>query len=121
MDSFGGERWSSGRQLLGKTAAVGDSVEIVWPASDAAPRKLVLYATQAPDYATLRFHVHGQPVATTFDGFANAVQPAAAFPLGVFAPRDGQFTLRIEVAGANPAAKGAKYFFGLDCLMLEKP
>jgi len=121
MDPFGGERWSNGRHLLGKTADVGYSVEIEWPAPDAAPRKLVLHATQAPDYATLRFRVNGQPVAATLDGYAPAVQPAPAFVLGAFAPRDGKFALRVEVAGANPAAKGAKYFFGLDCVTLEKP
>ena len=121
MDPFGGERWSGGRHLLGKTTAVGDSVEIEWPAADAAPRKLVLYATQAPDYAALRFQVNGRNVPTTFDGYADAVQPAPAFVLGSFAPRDGKFTLRIEVAWANASAKGAKYFFGLDCVVMEKP
>jgi len=121
MDPFGGERWSNGRHLLGKTTAVGDSVEIEWPAPDAAPRKLVLYATQAPDYATLRLRVNGQHVAATFDGYADSVQPAPAFPLGVFAPRDGKFKLRVEVAEANPAAKGAQYYFGLDCVVMEKP
>ena len=121
MDPFGGERWSNGRHLLGQAKAIANSVEIEWPAPDAAPRKLVLYATQAPDYATLRFRVNDQDVAATFDGYANVVQPAPAFTLGVFAPRDGKFTLRAEVAGANSAARGAKYFFGLDCVVLEKP
>ena len=119
MDPFGGDRWSQGRHLLGKATAVGDWVEVEWPAPAAAPRKLVLYATQAPDYATLRFRVNGQDVAATFDGYADAVQPGPAFALGVFAPRDGKFVLRAEVAGANPAAKGAKYFFGLDCVILS--
>jgi hypothetical protein len=81
----------------------------------------VLYATQAPDYATLRFRVNGQPVAETFDGYAAGVRPAPGFLLGVFAPYDGKFTLRAEVAGANPAAQGAKYYFGLDCVIPEKP
>ena len=121
MDPFGGERWSNGRHLLGQATAVGDFVEIEWAAPDAAPRKLMLYATQAPDYATLRFRVNGQNVAATFDGYAKSVQPAPAFPLGLFAPQDGKFTLRAEVMGANPAAKGAKYFFGLDYVILEKP
>lgn len=121
MDPFGGERWSNGRQLLGKTTAIGDWVEIELAAPDVAPRTLVLYATQAPDYATLRFRVNGQPVAATFDGYGNSVRPAPAFPLGVFAPHDGEFTLRIEVSGANPAASGAKYFWGLDCVTLEQP
>lgn len=121
MAPFGGERWSGGRHLLGKTTAVGDSVEIEFAAPDAAPRKLVLYATQAPDYATLRFQVNGQNVAKTFDGHAPGVQPGPALVLGTFEPRDGKFRLRLEVAGANPASKGAKYFWGLDYVILEKP
>ena len=100
---------------------MGDFVELEWSAPDAAPRKLVLYATQAPDYAVLRFRVNGQVVDATFDGYAASVQPAPAFPLGLFPPRDGKFRLRVEVAGANRAAKGAKYFFGLDCVIAEKP
>jgi hypothetical protein len=96
-------------------------VEIEVPSPDATPRKLVLYATQAPDFATLRFQVNGRETAGPLDCRAAAVQPAPAFVLGVFAPRDGKLTLRAEVAGTNPAAIGAKYFFGLDCVMLEKP
>lgn len=121
MDPFGGARWSNGRQLLGKTAVLGDFVEAEWPAPDATARKLVLYATQAPDYAILRFRVNGQAVPETFDGYAESVQTAPGFVLGVFEPLDGKFTLRAEVAGANPAAKGAKHFLGLDCVVLEPP
>ncbi len=120
MQPFGGDRWSGGKHLLGKATAVGDSVEIELPAPDALPRKLVLYATQAPDYATLRFQVNGRAVAAPFDGYAATVQPAAAVVLGAFEPRDGKFRLRIEVVGANPASKGAKYFWGLDCVIIEK-
>ena len=121
MGSFD-DRWSNGQHLLGKATAVGDFVEIECSAPDATPRKLVLQATQAPDYGILRFSVNGQTVPATFDGYANAVQPAPApFVLGVFMPRDGKFVIRVEVAGANPAAQGAKYFFGLDYLILEKP
>lgn len=121
MDPFGGERWSGGHQLLGKTTAVGDRVEIQFSAADAAPRRLVLYGTQAPDYGRLRFRVNGQPVSETCDGYAPEVQPAVPFALGVFAPVEGKFTMQIEVTGANPAAGGAKYYFGIDCLTVEKP
>ena len=121
MFPFGGERWSNGHQLLGKSTAPGDFAEIEFAASDATPRKLVLYATQAPDYAKLRFQVNGQDVAGTFDGYAKAVQPGPAFSLGVFAPQEGKFTLRAEVTGANLAANGPKYYFGLDCVIGEKP
>ena len=116
-----GERWSNGNQLLGKTTAVGDSVEIEIPCPDNAPRKLVLYATQAPDFATLRFQVNGRAAVGILDGHADSVQPVAVFALGVFTPRDGKCTLRAEVVGTNPASIGAKYFFGLDCVVLEKP
>ena len=116
-----GERWSNGNQLLAKATAVGDSVEIEIPCPDNAPRKLVLYATQAPDFATLRFQVNGRAAVGILDGHADSVQPAAVFALGVFTPRDGKFTLRAEVVGTNPASIGAKYFFGLDCVVLEKP
>ncbi len=121
MAAFGSERWSNGRQMLGKTTAVGDAVDLEFRAPDAAPRKLVLYPTQAPDYGVLRFQVNGQPVAATFDGYATGVQPAPACVLGTFTPRDGKFSLRVEVADANPAALDAKYYFGLDCVVLEKP
>jgi hypothetical protein len=49
------------------------------------------------------------------------VQPAPAFVLGKFEPRHGKFTLRVKVTGTSPLSKGAKYFFGLDCVISEKP
>jgi len=73
------------------------------------------------DYATLRFQVNGQNVARTFDDYAPAVQPAPAFALGTLEPRDRKFKLRLEITGVNPAAKGAKYLWGLDHMILEKP
>jgi len=107
--------------MVGLHRAVLQEERQEFAAPGTAPRKLVLYATQAPDYATLQFRVNGQDLPAKFDGYAASVQPAAAFLLGTFEPRDGKFTLRAEVAGANPAAKGAMYFFGLDCVILEKP
>lgn len=118
MEPFGGERWSGGAQLLGKPKAVGDFVELQVPAPVTAPRQLLLYVTQAPDYGTLRFSVNGQVVPATFDGYANQVRPASVVNLGKFTPRDGSYDLRVEVVGANPAATGQKYLFGLDCLLL---
>jgi hypothetical protein len=120
MEPFDATRWSGGAQLLGLPKAVGDFVEVAVPAPDEAPRQAVLYATRAPDYGRLRFSVNGQ-AAATFDGYARDVEPAAALPLGVFAPRAGRYTLRLEVIGTNPAATGAKYLFGLDCVELIKP
>jgi hypothetical protein len=121
MEAFGAERWSGGAQLLVVPKAVGDWVEIQAPAPDPSPRRLVLFATQARDYGQLRFWVNDEPVRATLDGYAPEVQPAAPLVLGVFQPREGGFKLRVEVTGANPAATGAKWMFGLDCLVLENP
>ena len=116
-----GEQWSNSHQLLGKSAAVGDATEIEFAAPDAAPHKLILYATQAPDYGRLRFQVNGQDVGNAFDGYAPGVCVAPDLVLGTFESRNGKYRLRVEVDGANSAAKGAKYFWGLDCVVLEKP
>ena len=49
------------------------------------------------------------------------IHPTVQALLGVFQPRAGGFTLRVGVTGANPAATGAKWLFGLDCLARENP
>ena len=41
--------------------------------------------------------------------------------MGIYKPRHGKFVLRAEVLGANLAATGGKYFFGLDAVVLENP
>jgi hypothetical protein len=121
MEPFGADRWSGGAQLLIRPNRVGDFVEIQVPSPDDASRELVLYATRAPDYGILRFSINGQDVAAPFDGYAQDVRPAEPIFLGMFAPRAGTYTLRVTVAGANPAATGAKNLCGLDCVKLVKP
>jgi len=119
MEPFGGERWSNGRHLLGKTTRIGDRVDIEWLPSDTTPQHILLYATQAPDYGRLRFYVNGEKALSLFDGYAPAVQPAPALDLGVFKPKDGKFILTVEVEGANTASVGARYYFGLDCVVMK--
>lgn len=118
MSPWGSERWSSGHQLTVKARNVGDFVELEVPAPDNKPRVIHLHATRAPDFGVLRFIVQGKPIDATFDGYADKVQPAEPFTLGTFTPEQGKLVLRIEVSGANPKSKGARYFFGLDCITL---
>jgi hypothetical protein len=84
-------------------------------------KKVTLHATKSYDYGILRLTVNGKQAAKDFDGYA--AQPVLSGPveLGVFEPKDGQFVLRVEVVGANPAAKGPKYFLGLDAVVLSAP
>jgi Protein of unknown function (DUF2961) len=121
MSPWDAEKWSGGHQLTVFARKVGDFVELEVPAPDANARQIVLHATQAPDYGILKSTVNGQPVAATLDGYAPKVQPAAPLRLGIFTPENGKFILRAEVTGANPQAVGAKYLFGLDCVILENP
>jgi hypothetical protein len=65
--------------------------------------------------------VNGNATTGTFDGYAEKPTPTGPMNLGIHKPEQGLFVIRAEVAGANPAATGAKYFFGLDAVLLEKP
>jgi hypothetical protein len=119
MDPWGRERWSGGCQLLVKPNQAGDFIELAVPAPDGRAKELVLYATKAPDYGVLNFMVNGQPSKALFDGYSDKVEPAAPLQLGTFTPDNGRFILRVKVVGANPQSSGAKYLFGLDCVVLE--
>jgi len=121
MSPWGAEKWSGGHQLTVFARKIGDFVELEVPVPDAKAQQIVLHATQAPDYGIVEFTVNGQPVAATLDGYAPKVQPAAPVRFGVFTPENSKFILRAEVTGANSQSVGAKYLFGLDCVILEKP
>jgi len=119
MAPWGPGRWSRGAILLFAGEAVGDFIEVVVPAPDAAPRLLSIRASRAPDYGILRFSVNGEPVAATFDGYAEAVEPGPPLALGRFRPRDGRFVIRVSVAGVNARATGVKALVGLDYVTLS--
>ncbi len=116
-----GDGWSGDSQLFVRPRVVGEFVELSLPAVEPGARKLVLHATKAADYGVLRFTVNGRAIASTFDGYADRPRPSGPIELGVHEPRDGRFVLRAEVIGANPAATGARYCFGLDAVVVEKP
>jgi hypothetical protein len=113
-----GAKWSSDTHLVVKAAKPGDFVELRFAAPNGLHR-VVLYATRAPDFGILKFTLNGAPATREFDGYASTVLPSGRIDLGVCMVTNGTLRLRAEVTGANPAAVGAHYFFGLDCLTLE--
>lgn len=119
MEPWSRERWSGGKHLVVKATRVGDTVELEVPAPDVRPRKLTLYATRAVDFGTLQFRVNNKPCPLSFDGYAPEVQPTEPLPLGVFRPENGRFVVQVTVTGTNRSATGPRYYFGLDCLVLE--
>ena len=116
-----GNGWSAAAQLFVQAQKVGDFVEFAIPAKEPGARKVVLYATRAPDYGMLRFSVNGKAVEAAFDGYAAKPVPTGPINLGTHEPKDGKFILRAEVTGCNPASTGPKYYFGLDAVVLAKP
>jgi len=119
MSFYAADRWSGGEHLTVMARGPGDFVEIALPAPDAAPRRILLDVTKAPDFGTLAFSVDGVPSVVAFDAWGPAVEPGGTLDLGTFTPRDGRFLLRVEVTGANEKSDGARFFFGLDCVVLE--
>lgn len=99
---------------------MGDFLEVAIPAKEPGARRIVLHATRAGDYGTLKFAVNGKADGVTFDGYAEKPAPTGPIQLGVHEPKDGKFVLRAEVVGTNAASTGSRYFFGLDAVLLEK-
>jgi len=116
-----GNGWSASAQLFVRAQKVGDFVELVIPAAEPGAKKFVVHATRATDYGKLRFTVNGKAVEPIFDGYAEQPTPTGPINLGVHESKDGKFILRTEVVGTNPASTGAKFYFGLDAVLLEKP
>jgi hypothetical protein len=113
--------WSGGSQLFLENRKLGGFIELGVPMTDNGPKRLILSLTKSYDYGILRFAVNGQRVAKDVDTFAPKPVLADPLDLGVFTPKDKQITLRVEVVGTNPNSKGAKYYFGLDCIKAVKP
>lgn len=111
--------WSVDSQLFVRGRKVGDFIELRIPAP--AKRKLTLYATKSWDYGILRLSINGQPAGKDYDAYNATAIPSGPIDLGVFEPKDGQFILRVEVVGANPASNETKSYFGLDAVTLTKP
>ena len=113
--------WSGDSQLFVQARQPGDFLELLLAENLTGPRQLALHATKSYDYGLLRLSVNGQPVPQTFDGYAPKPLLTGPVELGTFAPKDGRLVLRVEVIGANPAATGPKYYFGLDAVTLAAP
>jgi len=112
-------QWSGGKQLFAQATQVGDFIELAVPVSGDQPRKTTIYGTKSWDYGTLRFSINGRQAGKDYDAYSATAVASGPIELGTFSPVDGCLRLRVEVVGANPEAKNARYFFGLDCVVLH--
>lgn len=110
--------WSLDDQLLFRNTRIGDIVEIRISAPDSAAKTLTLHATKSRDYGIVKFSVNGKPAAANVDFYSGEKATSyGPIVLGTFAPVDGAYVLRAEVADKNEASMGT--FFGLDCVTLS--
>ncbi len=114
-------QWSGGQQRFVQATKAGDFLVLQVPVGDERPRKVTLYATKSYDYEIVRFSINGQAAGNDFDGYHARAVASGPIELGTFAPKEGKLLLRAEAVGTNPASNGARYFFGLDCIVLGNP
>lgn len=128
--------WSGEAHLWVRARRPGDFVELRIPAPDEARHDVLVRLTRSFDYGVVALAINGTPAGDgaapngkgidTFNTDAHWVDTIGPVDLGAHAPitgADGEpfYTLRIEVTGANERSEGARYFFGIDCILLEPP
>jgi len=110
-----GRGWTGDQQLFCAFPA-GGALSLAVPVATAGPKRVALYATFAPDFGRFRILWDGVVVGI-FDAFGPGVYPSGRIDLGVHDLTASTHTLRVELAGQNPASAGTA--LGLDCLDLE--
>jgi hypothetical protein len=125
--------WSGESHLWVRARRVGDFVELRVGAPDDKPHEVLIRLTRSFDYGIVRLSVNGEPAGNdgaspidTFNTEAHWVDTIGPIDLGAHTPitgADGEpfYTLRVEVTGANERSEGARYFFGIDCVLLQPP
>lgn len=110
--------WSGGEQLFLQAHAKGDFIELRVPNRLKGKRHVQVYATKSFDYGVVQFSVNGKP-GKTIDLYGAKPVASGVIDLGEFALDGHDFTLRVDVTGSNPASRGDRYYFGLDCVVLR--
>jgi serine/threonine protein kinase len=119
MGGFGDGVWSGNAQLLGQPRKRGEWVDLEIPVARAGKYRLFVHMTKSWDYGILQFRLNDKIIGL-FDGFNQGkVIRTDRRPLGIAHLEKGTSRLRIVVVGTNPKSGGARYFWGLDCLILD--
>jgi hypothetical protein len=117
MSGFGdAPRWAGDRQVFASGqpgSLLGFQVSV--PA--AGKYQLNLYATLAPDFATLQTLVDGSPLGPPVDLYAPLVLPSGQLPIGGLELSAGAHTLSFRLTGKNAASAG--YSLGLNAYTLS--
>jgi hypothetical protein len=130
MSGFKPSAWSNDEHLFVNTRKIGDSITLRVPAGGAAAAgaaagagggaaRLMLFATKSWDFAIVRVFVNDAPAGGDIDlssGQLSRCEPTGPIDLGVHTPINGEFLVRVEVAGSNPRAAVPRTYFGIDAI-----
>ena len=112
------EVWSNGKHFFVAGRKVGDFVEFRFT-ERFKPVVLELYLTKSYDFGIVELSVNGKKMPEKIDLYAP--EPVVTEPLriGPVEPVDNAVTLRVELVGRNPLARGNGSYMGLDCVVLK--
>ena len=103
--------------LYQPAAAEGSWLEIPFHVAKKEPRRLLLSALRSYDYGRYQAYLNGVKIGRPFDLYSDKAEPWEVHLLD-FWPEPGDYTLRLECVGKNPASQG--YFLGVESLRLRE-
>ena len=115
MSGFGVEKWSDEAQLF-VGARENGSVTLRLPVRRTGRYRLILYATEAPDFGIISVALDGETLGDTIDLYAPMVLPSGAIPLSRVALEEGTHRLTFTSVGKSDASLGFR--FGIDAIEL---
>lgn len=118
MTSFAQGDWSRGRQITCFGGQMGDYAEFQLKGYDDSKSYTIEWrGCKAADYGVVEIDVCGQKV-TTIDCYDTEVKDTGNLMLGTFSPVNGEFVVRVTLAGKNPMAVGDGNLVGMDCIRI---
>lgn len=118
---FPAGRWSKDGQMFAHGARKGDWIDLELPERKPGPYRLELILTRSVDYGIVSVSFNGVPIGEEIDLWSNrGVVPTEPLDLGPVELRGSGDVMRLEVTGANPAARAPYFQFGIDGVRLTK-
>jgi hypothetical protein len=116
----GDSKWSGGAHLWARPNRKGEWAELELPVNADGRYQVIAYVTRSPECGVVQFHLDGQQLGQPVDGFAaRDVTMVGPKDLGVVLLKRGRSVLRIESTGTHERSTGARFAWGLDCLVLK--
>jgi hypothetical protein len=111
-------RWSGGAHLFARARSAGEWIELDVPVARSGRRHVQVFLTRSHDYGIVAIRVDGREGAVVDTVSGGGIEAPRAVDLGEheLGPR---MRLRFEVVGANPASTGARFYFGVDGVLLR--